>query len=644
MPVISLSNVHHAYGSQVVLDGVAASIEPGEKIGLVGRNGSGKTTLMRVMLGEISPDSGAVQLQRGAGVGYLRQDPAFDPNETVRDAAEGAFAHLHRLHQQLHDVYEKMTAASGVPLDRLLKRQAALDGQIKAAGGYAIDHKIDAALHGMGFMDEQFGLATAVLSGGQLSRLGLARLLLEEPDLLLLDEPTNHLDIDGRQWLEQFLAQEYRGAVLLVSHDRWLLDRVVGRIIEIERGSLRDYPGNYSKYVDLRRQHKLTEARTYAKQVEKIRREERFIARYKAGQRARQAKGRQSRLERFRRDKLIDRPSELDVMRLTLPKARRSGEQVIVAESISKRYGDTVLFEDLTLTIRRGDRVGIIGPNGVGKTTLVECLLGELEPQSGAVRTGSRLSVGYYRQRQEHLDLELPLWRYLQSVIVSLDGQARGSEQQARDLAGAFHFSGDEQDKLLGDLSGGERSRAVLAGIVAGAHNLLILDEPTNHLDIPSAEQLEQALSVGGGYAGTLLLITHDRALLEATCETLLIFDGRGEVRVFHGRYSHWAEQNRAIGHAVADRRSRSGLPAGATPLPRSRRPAAEAAAGVSLARLERRIEALQQGIGEVDQQMLDPAVYTDGARCKALKAQRAEFLKELEPLERTWARRAAEA
>ncbi len=642
MSLLSLANVHHAFGNHVVLDGVTMSIERGQKIGLVGRNGSGKTTLMKVMLRELSPDGGAVQVQRSAGVGYLSQDPEFDPTDTVRDAAERAFAALHDLHVQIKAVFEDMAQATGDKLEKLLRRQAALESKIETAGGYAIDHKIDAALHGLGFPDDQFGLKVQVLSGGQKSRLALVNLLLEAPDLLLLDEPTNHLDIDGRQWLETFLAEEYRGAVVLVSHDRWLLDRVVSRIVQIDRGAVRDYPGNYSKYVQLRDQQQYTEARTYEKQLDKIRAEEQFIRRYKAGQRSKQAKGRESRLERFKRDELIERPIESGVMNLRLPKAPRSGDQVAVAERIAKRYGENVLFEDFSISIMRGDRIGVIGPNGAGKTTLIKCLLGELQHDEGTVRLGSRLSIGYYRQLHEHLDLELSVWAYLQSVIVSVDGQVRASEQQARDLAGAFLFSGDEQDKPLGNLSGGERSRAVLAGLVASARNLLVLDEPTNHLDIPSAERLEQVLRLGGEYEGTLLLVTHDRALLDATCDKLLIFEGQGRVRFFHGRYSQWAVRE--------DQADRSPSDSGPKSI-RKKRPVKTQAppldtglGGLSLTKLEQRIEEFEQRRSEIDGEMLDPKVYRDGLRCKALQQERARLTEALSEVEKEWARRASQA
>jgi len=645
MALFTVANVHHHYGTRIILNGATLAIDEGEKIGFVGRNGSGKTTLMKILRGHLTPDEGAVQVRKGARVGYLAQHPDLPPECTVRDAAALAFEDLVRLQHELHAVFDAMATASGDDLDALLAKQARLEAAIEAAGGFAVDHRIDAMLHGLGFNEAQFTQTVGSLSGGQRGRLGLARLLLESPDLLLLDEPTNHLDIHGRQWLEDFLAEEYPGAVLVVSHDRWLLDRVVTRIVEIERGVIREYPGNYHKYIQLREERQLTQARVHDKQRDRIRQEEAFIRKYKTGQRAKQARGRQSRLDRFKQDELVERPIELNVMRLQLPKCERSGDLVVRAEGIAKTYGDQTLFEDLSLTINRGDRIGIIGPNGVGKTTLIRCLLEDLEPDEGTVRRGSRVSVGYFRQTQEHLDLSLMVWQYLQSVIVSLEGpNVRASEQQARDLAGAFLFSGAEQDKHLVDLSGGERSRAVLAGLVAGAHNLIVLDEPTNHLDIPSAERLEQALSPDGGYDGTMLLISHDRALLDAVCDQLIIFDGDGNVTVFAGGFSEWLEKTRREQAArEAEReaaRTSASRPARKTPATRERGPD-NPLAKLTLGRLEERIESIEARIGEIDASMSEPEVYTDGDAVRTLQQERQSLLDERGPLESEWARRA---
>ena len=317
MPLLTLADIRHEFSTRVVLDGATLSVEPGEKIGLVGRNGAGKSTLLKVITGELTPDHGAMQLARGVRVGHLSQHPEFVPGDTLRQAAGRAFERIEVAQKELETVYEAMATAESDELERLMTRQSELDTQLEALGGYAVDHRVDATLHGLGLTDDRFDQPVDTLSGGQKARLGLARLLLESPDLLLLDEPTNHLDINGRQWLENFLAEEFNGAVILVSHDRWLLDRVVNRIVEVEIGQVREYPGNYHAFIDQRRERKLVEGRIHAKQLDKIRAEEAYIRKYKGGQRAKQARGREARLDRFKEEELSEKPIELDVMSLS---------------------------------------------------------------------------------------------------------------------------------------------------------------------------------------------------------------------------------------------------------------------------------------------------------------------------------------
>ena len=653
MPLLSVNALRFGHGSVNILEEITFSIESGEKIGLVGRNGCGKSTLMKCIAGLVKADAGSIGMSRNCRVGYLSQDPRLDPDETLRGTAEGAFADLHAAHQELDAIFAAMAGPEGEDpdgLDRMLKRQAEVESRIETLGGYAVDHKVDATLHGLGFTDAQFSQKVGTLSGGQKARLGLARLLLEQPDLLLLDEPTNHLDIEGRQWLETFLAEEFPGAVIVVSHDRWLLDRVVSRIIEIDQGRLREYPGNYQDFIALRAERMLTQSRNYEKQLDRIRSEEQFIARYKAGQRAKQARGRESRLERFKRDELGERPAEQDVMHLLLPKAPRVGDFLISAEGLSKRYGDKRLFETLALLVKPGERLGIIGPNGAGKTTLVKALLGELDADAGEVKKSPRLSVGWFRQTQEHLDLSLSVYRYLQTVILSLDGQAKASEQQARNLAGAFLFSGADQEKPLADLSGGERGRAVLAGLVSAAHNLIVLDEPSNHLDIPSAERLEQAIiEFGRQSAGSLILISHDRALLEATCDRLLVLDGNGGAVEFAGRYSQWLEKQRSAAASAAKEHDGRGARASSAksnkPSEKSsaaKPPSSDPFAKVATSELEKRIERLERRVREIDEKLMDPKTHADGEKSRRLSRERDDATAELEPLEFEWSRRAA--
>lgn len=660
MPILSCINIAHRFGDDIILDGVSLTIEPGDRIGFVGRNGAGKSTLMKIMGGLLKPDSGTVSLQKGCRVGYLTQDPNLDQDETLYGAAEGAFEALHKLHQDLNHVYELMATAQGAELDKLLKQQEVLDAQIEAAGGYVTEHKIAEVLHGLGFTDSQFTLKVSNLSGGQKGRLALARLLLEGPDVLLLDEPTNHLDIEGRLWLEEFLSHEYRGAVLMVSHDRYLLDAVVSRIIETEQGRIIDYPGNYAKFRELRVERREVMLRAYEAQQGKFRKEEEYIRRFKAGQRARQAKGRETRLEREKDQNLLERPMELSVFNISLPKAERTGDMVASVRGASKSYpaqdGSTkVLFKNFDMNIARGERWGIIGPNGAGKSTFVRCLLGEQAADAGVLRLGSNVKIGYYRQQHEGLDPELQVWRYIQNVILKEAPQAQMSEQAARDLAGAFLFSGDEQEKELGMLSGGERSRAVLAGLLASAKNLLVLDEPTNHLDIQSAERLEEALSSEEGYEGSLILISHDRAIIDATCQHLVILDGHGGSEIFHGNYTEWhakaierkraqareeaeakarAEENERRKKQADDKKNQSVKP--------KPQPAVNGLGRLTMDKLEERIQATQDRIQAIDAELTE--VWSEPKKADRLGSERAKLVAELEPLEFEWARRAEEA
>ncbi len=660
MPLLTLAGIRHAFATRTVLDGATLSIEPGEKIGLVGRNGAGKSTLLRIITSQLKPDHGSMQLSRGVRIGHLSQHPEFVPGDTVKQAAARAFDALHQAQADLEQIYEEMATAEAGELDRLMERQATLDATIESLGGYAVEHKVDATLHGLGLEDERFDQPVDTLSGGQKARLGLARLLLESPDLLLLDEPTNHLDILGRRWLENFLADEFQGAVVVISHDRWLLDRVVERIVEVEGGRVLEYPGNYQAFIKQRHERKLVERRVHEKQLDRIRTEEAYIKKYKAGQRAKQARGRESRLERFKRDELSERPIELDVVELNLPVPPRSGDVLVATEHLSKAYDEQSLFDDFSISIRPGDRIGVIGPNGAGKTTLIRSILGDLEADRGSIRRSPRLTVGWFRQNQDHLDPDRTIWEYLQKTMADAnpDGQVR--EQDARDLAGAFLFSGVEQEKTIDLLSGGERARMVLAGLVASPMNLLVLDEPSNHLDIPSAERLERALVNYGdekdGRGGALVLISHDRALIEATCTTLIVFDGDGGVSLFNGRYSDWreAEQQRAAAsleaqtarqeHASRRQRADKERARRETTAARRTKETSGGLGKLSLQELEKRIEATEVRIREIDESMMDPEVYTDGKRTRKLQEERKKLCDELEPLEFEWSCRAEDS
>lgn len=640
MALLAASNLIHRIGTREILSGASFGIEPGEKIGLIGRNGCGKTTLLRVLAGELTPDEGRLDTQRGSRIGMLPQHPTFESGKTVLDVAAEAFEILNGIRSELEKIYERMAEADADTLEDLFQQQSELESRLEAAGGWEVGHRVEATLHGLGFSKEEFVQEASTLSGGQKSRLALARLLLEAPDLLLLDEPTNHLDIEGRQWLEVFLAETFRGGVIVVSHDRWMLDRVINRILELDRGRVLEYPGNYTAYKVQRQELEVTRERTFKRQQDHVRREEAFIRRYKAGQRAKQARGRESRLERYRAD--MEEPLRaVQVADLSLPEPPRSGDIVLNAQDVETAWDDMVVMRGLNLSIQRGERIGILGPNGSGKTTLVRCLLGELPPRSGHVQTGTRLKIGWYRQEQDHLDPDLEVWHWLRDTLARERESGQASEQEARDLAGAFLFSGRVQDQIIHTLSGGERSRLVLASLVGGAHNVLVLDEPTNHLDLPSAEQVEAALGRSGPWNGTLMLISHDRALLEATCDRLVILDGDGGVRIHEGRLSDWLRVKKRE-DAVLEQAEESAARK-PTPRPVKEKPtkAHNPLERMSLRKLEDKIEELELRRTEIDGQLGLPEVYTDGDRVKQLSTERQDLEASLLPLEEEWQRRA---
>ncbi|MEO1007003.1 MAG: ABC-F family ATP-binding cassette domain-containing protein [Planctomycetota bacterium] len=665
MPILAASNLALSYGDDVILQGCALSIEPQERVAIVGANGTGKSSLLKILAGVLQPDAGEVNRQRGARIAYLAQTPEVPEGVTLREHAAEAFEELSRLHHQLEAVFEKLGDATGEAMQKLLAEQARLESRIQAAGGYAVDHRIDEVLHGLGFVDAQFTLPVAKLSGGQRARLALARALLTEPDVLLMDEPTNHLDVHGRIWLEEFLVDTFKGAVVLIAHDRSVLKRVAQRVAEVERGRVITYPGGYDAFRTLRVDRLRTQMEAWERQQTKFRQEQAFIDKYKAGQRAKQARGRESRLERARADSTIERPVELAVFEPSIPPAPRTGDVVLTASGLAMEFprddGSTLtLFRDLDIKISRGERWGIVGPNGAGKSTLVECLLGRREPTAGAVKHGSGLKVGYFSQSRDDMDPELTVPRYIQRTVARIADEDEGpdrprtlSEQESRDLAGAFLFSGDRQEAPLFEMSGGEKARAALAGLLACGRNVLVLDEPTNHLDIPSAERLEAMLSPAtakkrGAFEGTLIIVSHDRALVDAVCDNLLVFDGRGGVKVFLGNWSRWLESRAPAASstrngAAPKKPERSASTNARTPTTNGSarpKPGKSKYSWMSVDALEERIAELEGAVAGLDRTLDDPEIWKDAVRAAGINAERDGAKAELDALESEWLNR----
>ncbi len=524
-----LSDVYKSYASQDVLRGASLQINAGEHVGLVGRNGAGKTTIFRLISGEESPDSGDVVRQRGLRLGLLEQHVHFDRGSTVHESALSAFGHLQQIEHEMHELEHRMAEETS-ELEKILERYSELQTAFEREGGFEYAARAESVLQGLGFARETWTMETGKLSGGQQNRLGLARLLLAEPDVLLLDEPTNHLDVSSVEWLEEFLST-YPSAFVIISHDRYFLDRTATRIIEVEMGRTASYTGNYSAYLVEREARREAQQRAYENQQQLIAKTEEFIRRNIAGQKTKQAKSRRKMLEKLERIDAV-RP-EASSGDFRLQAVERAGNQVLMVEDLSVGYPGKVLATDITFTLRRGEALGIIGPNGSGKTTFIKTVLGKLQPLAGEIRWGTKVEIGYYAQQLDDLDDRNEIIMELRRVAPST-----ATAGELRNFLAKFLFTGDDVYKHVRDLSGGEKGRLALAKLIYSRANVLVLDEPTNHLDIPSREALEEALDA---YQGTIITISHDRYFLDRVATQILALDGTGqEGEHYNGDYTEY--------------------------------------------------------------------------------------------------------
>jgi ATP-binding cassette subfamily F protein 3 len=523
-----LSDVYKSYGTQDVLRGASLQVNPGEHVGLVGRNGAGKTTVFRLVEGEESPDRGEVVRARGTRLGLLAQHVHFERGSTVHESALAAFGHLQQIEHEMHELEHRM-AEPDVDLEKVLERYSDLQHQFEREGGFAYAAKAEAILLGLGFTRDTWSMETEKLSGGQQNRLGLARLLLAEPDVLLLDEPTNHLDVAAVEWLEEFL-QSYTPACVVISHDRYFLDRTCRRIIELEAGRASSYTGNYSAYLVEREIRREAQQRAYDNQQQLIAKTEEFIRRNIAGQRTKQAKSRRKMLEKLDRVEGVRREQSSGDFRLQA--IERTGNHVLMVEEASIGYPDKMLARNISFILRRGECLGIIGPNGSGKTTFLKTILRKIPPLAGEVRWGTKVQIGYYAQQLDDLDDRNEIIMELRRVAPST-----ATAGELRSFLAKFLFTGDDVYKHVRDLSGGEKGRLALAKLIYSRVNVLVLDEPTNHLDIPSREALEEALDA---YEGTIVTISHDRYFLDRVATQILALDGAGNAEHYDGDYTEY--------------------------------------------------------------------------------------------------------
>src|SRR5213080_3191718 len=523
-----LSDVYKSYGAQDVLRGTSLQVNPGEHVGLVGRNGAGKTTIFRLVNEEETPDRGEVVRVRGLKLGLLAQHVHFEKGSTVHESALAAFGHLQQIEHQMHELEHRM-ADAGDDLEKVLARYSDLQHEYEREGGFEYSAKAESILQGLGFERDSWQMETETLSGGQQNRLGLARLLLSEPDVLLLDEPTNHLDVGAVEWLEEFL-QGYPAGFVIISHDRYFLDRACRRIIDVENGRATSYTGNYSDYLVEREEQREIQLRAFENQQRLIAKTEEFIRKNLAGQKTKQAKSRRTMLQRLERVDAVRADQSAGDFRLQ--DIERAGTHVLTVDEATIGYGDKILARDISLILRRGECLGVIGPNGSGKTTFLRTILGRIPALSGDLRWGAKVQIGYYAQQLEDLDDRNEIIMELRRVAPT-----NATAGELRSFLAKFLFFGDDVYKHVGDLSGGEKGRLSLAKLIYSRVNVLVLDEPTNHLDIPSREALEEALDA---FEGTIITISHDRYFLDRIATQILALDGDGNVEHYNGDYTEF--------------------------------------------------------------------------------------------------------
>lgn len=625
-----------------MLRGVTFQIDPGQKVGLVGRNGGGKTTLLELIEGLDKPDGGSITLRRGARLGHVPQIPQFEPGQTVLAYVEGGLARARAVESELARATEAMAHASGQELDSLVKRHDQLHHELELLGGYDQGHRVEKVLSGIGLPEPFWQREARTLSGGERSRTALARELVAGHELLLLDEPTNHLDLVGIEWIESWL-RELKGAVLIVSHDRRMLSNCVDSILDLERGQVRSYPGSYEKFVALKQERFASETRAWEIQQDVISKEEAFIKKHMGSQRTAEAKGRQKRLENLVR---VERPFEdVRIPNIPPPKVERGGEMVLETNGLAGGYGERVLFADLDLRIGRGQRIGVVGPNGAGKTTLLKILAGRAQALRGEMTFGHKAICGYYDQDTSGLREDGTPTIEMRRV------HPEWTDQEARSYLARFLFRGDEVEKAMAALSGGERARLCLAKLLSTPITWLAMDEPTNHLDLAARASLEELL---GDFDGALVCVSHDRAFLDGLCTHILEVGG-GRASLHTGNYSDWrrkrsAEQAQDLVERDAKRKSdraaeRSAEKAAtkAAEKPALAATASKAAGGGKVRnpwafeKLEKRIMALETELAGLRASLVTEDLYRNAAKMREAQMRIAECERELESANEEW-------
>jgi len=622
MPLLRVDRLKLMYGATEVLSDLTFQVEPRQRLGIVGANGSGKSSLLKAISGDVIPAAGSLTLAPRTRTAYLAQELEAGPHESVYADALHSRPDILSLRGRLEGLEVAMAGASGAEQAVLVEDYGEVQHEYERLDGYAYDNRVAEVLHGVGLTETDQALTPNALSGGQRRRLALARLLLQDADLLLLDEPTNHLDLEAIEWLEGFLRLS-RAGMLIVSHDRRFLEHTADDILELQAGSGEWYPGNYRQYVRLRRERRAVQQKEYEAQQEYIARTEEFIRRYKAGQRAREARGRQTRLDRLAR---VEPPADDQQIRIRL-RASVTSDLIFQSDGLRLGYGKRELLTMPAFTINAGERVAIVGPNGSGKTSLLKALLGELRPLAGRVKIGPRVAMRYYDQHLADLDLN-------KTVLTELQDAFGLPEETLRTFLGRLLFHGDDAFKTIRSLSGGEKSRVALAKLMLDDAGLLLLDEPTNHLDIPAQEMLEEALQ---DFEGTIVFVSHDRYFIDAIATRLWSVED-GAVTMHLGNYSD-----------LERRRQRAARPVVAPEPRKSGRSVGPASAGATVKRgssvdgVEDRIDELEAEVRRIEERLADHQTYDDPAKVAELAQAHEDASRRLRALYQEWEQAAGE-
>lgn len=531
--ILSCSNISKSFGTDSVLKHVSFHIEEREKAAVVGINGAGKSTLLKIIVGELAPDEGSVVIAKGKTLGYLAQHQDLDSGRTIYDELLEMKRPIIEMEERLRTLEINMKRSQGEELESLYQTYSRLSHEFELANGYAWKSEITGVLKGLGFLEEEFSKPVSTLSGGQKTRVSLGKLLLSKPDIILLDEPTNHLDMESIAWLENYLLN-YQGTVVIVAHDRYFLDRVVTKVVELDNGSSTVFQGNYSAYSEKKAMLRASILKAYLNQQQEIKHQEEVITKLRSFNREKSIKRAESREKLLNKIERIEKPTEVnDAMNITLEPDIVSGNDVLTVRGLTKGFDGQTLFSNVDFEIKRGERIAIIGNNGTGKTTILKIINGILAADAGEIRLGSRVHIGYYDQEHHVLHSEKTLFQELSDTYPNMNNT------QIRNVLAAFLFTGDDVFKLIGDLSGGEKGRVSLAKLMLSEANFLILDEPTNHLDITSKEILENALT---HYTGTVLYVSHDRYFINKTATRILDLTHNTLVN-YIGNYDYYLEK-----------------------------------------------------------------------------------------------------